>query len=127
MWKSGQHYKGAYIGTEIDEIWWKRYKQDKMFARGNGKFWFDDKGIYFHRYLTKTPMFIPFNLMQEFKISTWHAGRWSMGIPILKIVWRKNFMLLSSGFIVSKDRNDVIGLINVFRGSSQTASYSQSA
>ena len=66
---------GLYLGTEIDEKWWKRYTKDKMFARGNGKYSYDNEGFYFLRYLTKLPITIPFKNVTEFKIGKWHSGR----------------------------------------------------
>jgi len=93
--------KGAYLGTEIEGIWWKRYTKDNLFARGNGEYWFDEKGLYFLRYFAKEPIFIPSGSIQEVKIGRWHSGRWAMGNPILKIIWVKDGINLSSGFIVS--------------------------
>ena len=102
--------KGLYLGTEIDEKWWKRYKKNKMFARGNGEYWFDEEGIYFRRYLTKTPIFIAYNDMQEIKLGKWHAGQWGMSIPIIKILWSRDGLNLSSGFILSKNKEDIMAL-----------------
>ena len=34
---------GAYLGTELDETWWKRYRKDGFFARGNGM---PDSGVW---------------------------------------------------------------------------------
>ena len=47
--------KGHYIGTEINEKWWSRYRGEGFFARGNGEYWFDEDFFYFRRYLTKEP------------------------------------------------------------------------
>jgi hypothetical protein len=115
MWNSSQKYEGAYLGTEINEVWWRRYKKDKMFARGNGKFWFDETGIYFHRYLTKTPIHIPFAKIRSLKTGHWHAGRWAMHIPILKIIWYKDNKNLSSGFALTKNREDLIKMIHLIQ------------
>lgn len=101
---------GLYLGTEIDEKWWRRYMKDKLFARGNGEYWFDDEGFYFRRYLTKKVIFIPFNSVLEIKLGTFHAGRWCLGNLILKIVWRKEELRLSSGFLISKYKRDAIDL-----------------
>jgi len=35
--------RGCYLGTEIDEKWWKRYAREGLFVRGNGEYWFDDE------------------------------------------------------------------------------------
>ncbi len=103
-------YKGLYLGTEVDEKWWRRYTKDKMFMRGNGKYWHDDNGFYFLRYLTKTPIFIPFDKVKEIKSGQWHSGRWAYGNFILKIIWEKDNLRLSSGFIVSKYKEDALKL-----------------
>lgn len=96
--------RGAYLGTEVDEKWWKRYRKDRLFMRGNGEYWHDDKGFYFRRYLTRQPIFIPFHTIIEIKSGTWHSGRWAAGNLITKIIWRKEGLRLSSGFILSNKK-----------------------
>ena len=99
--------KGLYLGTEIvGRRWWKRYLKDKLFARGNGVYWFGDDGFYFLRYLTRRPIVIPFSDVLEIELGTKHAGRWAMGNLIVKIIWKKIGLILSSGFLVSKKRED---------------------
>jgi hypothetical protein len=99
---------GLYLGTEIvGRKLWKRYLKDKLFARGNGKYWFDGSGFYFLRYLTTTPIYIPFREIIQIQLGTKHAGRWALGNLIVKIMWRKDNLTLSSGFLVSKKRKDV--------------------
>jgi len=89
--------KGLYLGTEIvGRRWWKRYLKDKLFARGNGVYWF----------LTRRPIVIPFSDVLEIELGTKHAGRWAMGNLIVKIIWRKDGLILNSGFLVSKKRED---------------------
>ena len=101
---------GAYLGTEIDETWWKRYRKDGFFAQGNGEYWFEDDGLYFRRYLTRKPIILPYNCIQEIYLGKWHAGQWRMGKPILKIVWIKEDLRLSSGFLVSKSLQETLNL-----------------
>ena len=96
--------RGNYLGTEIDEKWWKRYLKDKLFARGSGEYWYDDKAFYFRRYLTRTPIVIPFEKVSEIKVGKWHAGKWLAGAPIVKLIWDKNGVHLSSGFHISGKR-----------------------
>jgi len=103
--------KGLYLGTEIDEKWWKRYKKDKLFARANGQYWYDDQGFYFHRFLTKEPIFIPWGSVTEIKLGKSHAGRWFMRMFVLKIRWRKDDLKLSSGFLVSRREVDTRNLL----------------
>ena len=103
---SSNRRKGHYLGTEIDEKWWKRYKKDKLFARGNGEYWFDGTALYFRRYLTKHPIVIPFAKIIEMKIGKSHAGRWLLGSRVLKLVWEKDGMKLSSGFIVARNQQE---------------------
>ena len=98
--------KGHYLGTVIDAKWWKRYKKNKLFARGNGKYWYDESAFYFLRYLTKQPIQIPLNRVVGFEIGKSHAGRWVFREIVLKIIWEKDGMSLSSGFIVARDRQE---------------------
>ncbi len=106
---------GLYLGTEINGKWWKRYKRDRLFARGNGRYWHDDRSFYFLRYLTKEPIGIPFEKVKEFKTGTWHSGRWCFGYPVLKILWTKDDLELCSGFLVSKSSDDVERLISEWK------------
>lgn len=96
---------GHYLGTEIEEKWWKRYYRNKLLARGNGKYWIDQESFCFHRYLTREPIRIRFADIVGVKIGTWHSGRWYLGWPIVKVLWMKDGVLLSSGFFVSKRRD----------------------
>jgi len=98
---------GLYLGAEIDGKWWKRYTKDKLLARGNGKYWHDNECFYFLRYLTKEPITIPLKNITEFKIGKWHSGKWCFGYPVLKIVWLKDELKLSSGFLISKNNDDI--------------------
>lgn len=98
--------KGHYLGTVIDQKWWKRYKKDRLFARGNGKYWYDETNFYFLRYLTRQPIQIPLNKIHGFEIGKSHAGRWVFKQIVLKILWEKEGMSLSSGFIVARDHRE---------------------
>lgn len=97
---------GYYFGTEIGEKWWKRYTKNKMLARGNGRYWYDGDYFYFLRHLTNTPIAIPVKDIKDFKFGKWHAGKWGAGQQILKIIWLNENQMLSSGFILSKDKNE---------------------
>ena len=103
---------GLYLGTDIDEKWWKRYTKDKLLARGNGKYWYDDDSFYFLRYLTKEPIAISFNKMKELKTGKWHSGRWCFGYTVIKIIWLKDGLELSSGFLISKNKDDIVDFIS---------------
>lgn len=107
--------KGLYLGTEIGETWWKRYTHAGFFMRGNGTYWMDDKGFFFQRYPMKEPFFIPFGSMLEIKSGTWHSGRWAFGNLIVKIIWQKDNLRLSSGFIVSGNRQQTLKTIEFLR------------
>ncbi len=95
--------RGSYFGTEIDEKWWRRYRKDGLFARGTGEYWFDDRRLCFRRYLTTTPIVIDFDKLVAIKTGRWHAGRWAGGALLIKFVWKKDGLLLSSGFLLSGD------------------------
>ena len=98
--------KGLYLGTEIENKWWKRYKRNKFFARGNGEYWFDNVAFCFHRYLTKHPIEIPLEKIKKLEIGKSHAGRWLFKQRVLKIIWEKEGLILSSGFIVARNHEE---------------------
>ena len=101
---------GAYLGTEIDENWWKRYRKDGFFSRGNGEYWFEDDVLCFRRYLTKKPIAIPYTAIEKIQLGKWHAGQWRMGKSIVKIVWLKDGLRLSSGFFFSRSLEETVNL-----------------
>lgn len=106
---------GKYFGTEIDEKWWKRYRKNKMFARGNGTFSYDDLAISFLRLLTKHPIVIEFEKINEIKIGKWHSGQWGARRPIIKILWECDNQLLSSGFSISNTSDDFDDFVAILK------------
>jgi hypothetical protein len=107
--------RGCYLGTEINEKWWKRYTKEGLFARGNGEYWHDDEAFYFLRDLTRDPIVIPFDKMDGLKVGTWHSGRWAWGNPIIKLLWVHQGRSLSSGFILSQQESEALMLLDEIR------------
>jgi len=110
--------KGKYYGTEINQKWWKRYTKDKMLARGDGVFSFNEDNITFLRKLTRVPIEIPFENIVGFKTGKWHAGQWGAGHAIIKVIWERGGSTLSSGFSIAAKNsafdqilNDLIGTL----------------
>jgi hypothetical protein len=103
--------RGHYVGTELDGKWWRRYRGRGFFARGNGRYWTDSEAFRFLRYLTRTPLEIPFARVSAVETGTRHAGRWCMGAPIVKIVWEEDGHRLSSGFVVSREQAGVDNVV----------------
>ena len=95
--------KGHYLGTEIEETWWRRYTADHYLARGLGEYWLDDASLYFHRYFVESPITIPLKSIVMVKTGKWHAGRWAAGVDVVKVIWLKDGMRLSSGFVLVDD------------------------
>jgi len=87
-----------YLGTEVAGKWWKRYRAPGFSARGNGKYWFEDGELRFHRALTKHHTRIPLGLVTGVLIGTKHAGTWNAGRPVVKVAWALDGQQLSSGF-----------------------------
>jgi hypothetical protein len=102
---------GYYLGTEIDNKWWRRYRHDGFFARGNGTYWFEEQSFQFLRYLTSKPLRIPYRQIDWIKLGAWHAGRWTVGRPIVKLGWHWEGMQLSSGFVVAKRPDEIEAFI----------------
>lgn len=101
-----QEIAGKYYGTEINEKWWRRYTKDKMLARGNGTFSYSQDTITFLRKLTDAPIEI------SFKTGKWHSGQWGAGRKIIKVIWKKNSQLLSSGFSIAKSNDEIEKIIS---------------
>ena len=95
--------QGHYLGTEIEGKWWWRYITAPFFVRGNGEYWYDEHSFYFRRYLTKTPIVIPFTHVRKVQTGHWHCGKWMLGQPIVKLIWKNDGFLLSSGFVLSRN------------------------
>jgi len=108
-----QTHKGLYLGTEINGKWWKRCISHGLFMKGNGEWWLDAKGFYFRRYLTKNPIFIAFKEICGIRIGRWHSGKWPLGNAVVKVDWKKEGAMLSSGFVISSDPKDAIRLKGV--------------
>jgi len=103
----GDKKKGNYFGTEIDRKWWKRYRKDGLFARGNGRFWLDEEGIRFHKLLTRSPLLIRWEEITGATLGKWHAGRWAAGRPVLKVDFVRGGLNLCAGFYLSSDRQQM--------------------
>ncbi|GEM_PF-681779 len=113
--RSAETRRGHYLGTEIDEKWWRRYSRDGLLARGIGDFWVNALALFFRRYLTETPIVISFSDVLDVKLGKWHSGRWAGGAPVVKVVWKKADTLLSSGFVFSRDIREAEVLVQDIR------------
>ncbi len=107
--------KGYYYGTEVDGSWWKRYWRDGWLSRGNAVVWVASDGVYFRRYFSKRVMRIPAASIVGITIGSKHAGRW-FGAVTLKVQWRMDDKLLSSGFVVAKTEEETNKWASVIRG-----------
>jgi hypothetical protein len=107
--------KGHYLGTEIDGKWWRRFHKLRLFARGNGMYWWNERALYFRRYLTRRPIEIPFAMVHQIETGHWHAGRWCAGQTVVKLIWEYEGQRLSSGFVLAKDRAANAQLITALR------------
>jgi hypothetical protein len=126
--RSTEKKRGHYLGTEINEKWWRRYFRGGLFSRGLGDYWFDKSALYFRRYLTKTPIVISYKDMLEVKVGKWHSGQWAAGAPVVKIIWKKADKRLSSGFVFSRQARETEALMQKIRSRlPQTADTAQQA
>jgi hypothetical protein len=105
-----QMAKGNYFGTEVDGRWWRRYRRDGLFARGNGEFWMDGDGLHFLRLLTRSPIDIAWAEITGVRLGRWHAGRWGAGHPILKVDFERRHLRLTAGFLLSRSWPEMEGL-----------------
>ena len=100
--ESMEERRGHYLGTEIDGRWYKRYRQDGLFARGLGDYWIEGDVLRFRRYLTREPLSISLRRVQSVEIGNWHAGRWVGAKRAIKLIWDNQGKVLSSGFVFTK-------------------------
>ena len=113
--------RGHYLGTEIDEKWWRRETADKILARGNGEGWIEDGSLRFLRLLTRDPIVIPLRDVVAVKTGRWHAGRWAAGAPVVKLIWHRGGRRLSSGFVFSSDPAETRALVAALRAAAADA------
>jgi len=101
------HGKGYYYGTTIGSSFWRGYKNDNLFMRGDGELWLTRDVLYFRRYFTLDPIKIPTRAITKIRVSHSHAGKFTLA-PIVKIHWVKAEQELVSGFLISKDNNELL-------------------
>lgn len=89
--------------------------KNKLLARGNGTFSYNENAISFLRLLTKVPIVIEFDKISDFKIGKWHAGQWGKGREIIKVLWKNNGQLLSSGFSISAEPEEFETVLSELR------------
>lgn len=106
MTNAAQKKRGSYLGTEVDEKWYKRYRQDGFFARGSGEYWFEEDGLHFRRFLTKKALVVLFKSIRQVKLGSWHAGKWVIVKRVIKLVWEKDGQTLSSGFVLARSQEN---------------------
>ncbi len=102
--------RGNYLGTVVDGKWWKRYREHGFFARGNGDFDLDATGISFRKKLTQEPLVIAWNEISATRLGKWHAGRWAMGRPILRVEFTRDGRSLCAGFLLSRSWDEMAQL-----------------
>jgi hypothetical protein len=73
-----------------------------MLARGLGEYWIDDDSLCFRRYLTRNPIRVPLRRVVAVERGKWHAGRWVGGERAIKLVWERDGIQLSSGFVLTR-------------------------
>lgn len=94
-----QKRHGRYLGTRIEHKWWRRYKEAGFINRGKGEYWIKDGALFFQRHASQEPISLPLRNLAEIKVCPCR-GR-SGGIPIIKLVWEKDGLWLSSGFVLT--------------------------
>ena len=99
--------KGYYFGTTIGNRFWRRYKDNNFFTRGDGEIWLTKPVLYFRRYFTMNPIEIPTKAIFKITMGHGHAGKLSMA-PTVKVHWIKDGETIVSGFLISKDINELI-------------------
>ncbi len=101
-----------YLGTEVDHRWWKRYRGEGCFIRGNGHCWVEEDAFCFSRIMLKGVLRIPVHCISGVTVGKWHGGTWFAGRPVIKIEWsNENESVLTTG-IGLRDRETAQALID---------------
>jgi hypothetical protein len=91
---------GHYLGTVVDGKWWRRWRRDGLFARGNGEWWMEGRTLCFRRLLTREPIRLNLDNLETVETGTWHAGKWSGRRTIVKMTWEQDGARLTAGFVL---------------------------
>ena len=60
---------------------------------------------------SQTPIVIDLDKLVAITTGRWHAGRWAGGALLIKFVWKKGGVLLSSGFLLSGDSRETEAMV----------------
>ncbi|HDT15401.1 MAG TPA: hypothetical protein ENN55_04245 [Firmicutes bacterium] len=93
---------GSYAGTEAGGKWYSSYTDENFGASFTGLFYADESIIYFKKENSERVLKIPLRSVRRIEKGKLHAGKWLFNSTIVKIVWEKNGMELSSGFVFSR-------------------------
>ncbi|MBD3404453.1 hypothetical protein GF420_16295 [candidate division GN15 bacterium] len=102
--------RGHYMGTELDEKWYRRYKKEGFFARGLGDWWIENNIFRFHRIMLKKDLEIPLARVRAIELGRWHGGQWAGRKRVLKFIWEHEGRRLSSGFVLTRSSEDAARL-----------------
>ena len=103
-----------YAGTQMADKWYKIYKKDLFWVRGNGKIWLGDDRIHFLRIGLKKEILIPCKSIKDIKFGYWHCRGWQIWLTI-KVIWEREGQLLSTGFVVSRHKEATKEFANLIR------------
>ena len=104
-----------YLGTEIGNQSWLRFRDNPYYMTGKGKFWLDSDALHFRLYISSMPMEIPYNQIRSVSLCKTHAGHSISEENILKAFWEKDGVQLSSGFILCQSKTQIFETINLIR------------
>lgn len=107
--------KGYYFGTTVDGKWWKRYRKEGFFARGNGEYRLEENCFRFRKDVSDATLDIPYDRIIGIEVGRWHAGRWGGGSPVVRIEWSKEGKILSSGFLLAGNVKEFRNIVERLR------------
>lgn len=91
-----------YMGTEVDGKWWRSYRANGFFTKGNGTYAWTDDALVYRRALTHSEWRIPIASLSGVSTGRWHGGTWGGGHTIVKIEWQgPNAQQLTTGILIT--------------------------
>ncbi|MCU7843229.1 MAG: hypothetical protein KZQ93_05250 [Candidatus Thiodiazotropha sp. (ex Monitilora ramsayi)] len=106
-------YSDQYLGTEVGNQSWLKFRDNPFYMTGKGKFWLDSDALHFRIYISSMPMAIPYHQIRSVSLGKTHAGHSLSEESILKVFWKKGGVELSSGFILCQSKTQIVETINL--------------
>jgi len=110
-----QKKRAQYLGTRIAHKWWRRYCQGGFFIHGIGEYWIKDGSLFFKHRTRQEPISLPIRDIVGIILCSRKRRIWGDVVPVIKLVWRKDNVWLSSDFAFPGNSNETNHMVASLR------------